>query len=510
MRNALEDGRLRHGEGSGRSKAGRRSRLGASLLPIILLLAACGLFNPPPANVPPTAAFTVTPPSGPSPLTVVLDAGASSDSDGQVVAYAWSVTGPDADPTSATGKTATFELRADGIYTAALTVTDDDGATATRTKAIFVGQQNIPPTATFTATPGTGAAPLDVDVDATGSSDVDGTIVSYQWTTSSGDSASGETATFTFDQPGNHAIELTVTDDDGASDTTSTIVTVAFPGPTAGFRIDLLFADPAAFDSVEKQAFEDAAARWSEVITGDLQDTTLPAMDADFCAAMEPAVPSMPVDDLIIQVILTPIDGEFNVVASAGPCRIRTSGPNDGLPYYGVMLFDSADASRMASEGTLASTVLHEMGHVLGLGTLWQSNALLAWEPDADPCEVAVFTTAPNYLGSGGNGGYADAGGSGNVPVEDDGGVGTRCGHWDEGRLDTEIMTGWIEAAGTLMPLSRTTAGSLADMGYTIDASKTDAYSLPACAPNCTNLRAGDAGERLNEILIYPVDDARP
>ena len=37
------------------------------------------------------------------------------------------------------------------------------------------------------------------------------------------------------------------------------------------------------------------------------------------------------------------------------------------------MQFDVADMAKLISNGTLQSVVLHEMGHVLGIGTLWDT-----------------------------------------------------------------------------------------------------------------------------------------
>ena len=44
-----------------------------------------------PANIPPVAVIWATPPSGSAPLEVVLSASESTDADGQIVSYAWSI-----------------------------------------------------------------------------------------------------------------------------------------------------------------------------------------------------------------------------------------------------------------------------------------------------------------------------------------------------------------------------------------------------------------------------------
>ena len=41
------------------------------------------------------------------------------------------------------------------------------------------------------------------------------------------------------------------------------------------------------------------------------------------------------------------------------------------------MQFDSDDLAALAAAGDLLPVVLHEMGHVLGIGTIWERKELL-------------------------------------------------------------------------------------------------------------------------------------
>ncbi|SDR76071.1 PKD domain-containing protein [Friedmanniella luteola] len=84
----------------------------------------------PPANAAPTAAFTSTATG----LTVSVDGGGSTDSDGTVASYAWTF----GDGSTATGRTASRTYAAAGTYSVKLTVTDDQGATGTVTKQLTV------------------------------------------------------------------------------------------------------------------------------------------------------------------------------------------------------------------------------------------------------------------------------------------------------------------------------------------------------------------------------------
>ena len=78
--------------------------------------------------------------------------------------------------------------------------------------------ENQRPTASFTADPAQGQAPLEVSFDASASEDPDGSIASYEWDFGDGETATGETVTHTYQDPGTYTATLTATDDEGRSD----------------------------------------------------------------------------------------------------------------------------------------------------------------------------------------------------------------------------------------------------------------------------------------------------
>ena len=96
------------------------------------------------------------------------------------------------------------------------------------------GDANQSPSAAFSVTTAdsTLQAPLLVNFDARGSSDSDGTIVSYQWVFGDGNSGSGAQLDHTYANAGSYTATLTVTDDDGASDMASQLITVTATGNT--------------------------------------------------------------------------------------------------------------------------------------------------------------------------------------------------------------------------------------------------------------------------------------
>jgi Leishmanolysin len=114
--------------------------------------------------------------------------------------------------------------------------------------------------------------------------------------------------------------------------------------------------------------------------------------------------------------------------------------------------------------------ITHEMGHVLGIGTLWQRKGLLK---DAT-------TDNPTFSGHGAMDEYQVLRSTTRrrrVPVENTGGPGTRNGHWRETVFRTELMSGFISGPGN--PLSRMTVASLADLGYQVDLNAAEPYHLP-------------------------------
>lgn len=133
--------------------------------------------------------------------------------------YFAAMSGLNANPTwgsllvSATGETLTAEFRraAGGTFSDGFSVTAADPAA------------NVPPTAAFSAV----TAGLQVDVDASASSDPDGSLASYSWEFGDGATATGRTASHTYAAAGRYDVTLRVTDDDGATSSTSRQVDVA-------------------------------------------------------------------------------------------------------------------------------------------------------------------------------------------------------------------------------------------------------------------------------------------
>lgn len=227
---------------------------------------------------------------------------------------------------------------------------------------------------------------------------------------------------------------------------------LAFSGATQAVPFNINLTLGSLLTVSQQTVFANAEHYWESVITGYL--------------------PGLGIASLNIDADGENIDGLYGVLGYAGP----TFGIYQGgylLATDGIMRFDTADLSFMETNGSLFDVILHEMAHVVGIGTLWGynglyvdgsgqytgANALAAYQLEYDP--AATF-----------------------VPVELGGGSGTANGHWNEvdggsgstglvGLLSgeasfgldmkNELMTGWLN---TPTYVSCTTRGGLVDLGY--------------------------------------------
>lgn len=258
------------------------------------------------------------------------------------------------------------------------------------------------------------------------------------------------------------------------------------------FAITLRYLTP--LSPARQAVFDSAAARWASVIVGDLVDAVVNAPAGAFCGPTTPAI-NETIDDVLIFVTLDSIDGPSQVLGSAGPCARRTG---TRFTAIGQMRFDTADVAMMETNNIFTAVILHEMGHVLGIGSLWNPTGLtplVTGAGGADPYFTGVSATA--RFNAQGGGTYV----GNKVPVENTGGAGTRDSHWREAVMGKELMTGWVSVVAN--PLSAITVGSLQDMGYTVSYVTADAYTVDG-----TNLRApGGAGEfKLEELApTWPI-----
>lgn len=236
-----------------------------------------------------------------------------------------------------------------------------------------------------------------------------------------------------------------------------------------GARFDIVINYVSSVTSSQRRAFEAAELVWETLVAG-----------------VSTAGHS---GQVVIDASIVPIDGRFGTLGMAGP----TAAANGLTVSAGIMQFDTADVEAMERDGTFDEVILHEIGHVLGIGTLWNF--------------------AGNQLYRAGSGQYIGANAVGafrrevgpvtidHIPVELHGGPGTADAHWDDtyaehaggrdatGRRDEhELMTG---ALTTPVYMAAFTPISLEDMGFAstvcIDSSDCDTGESCVTYPGCSD-----------------------
>ncbi len=139
--------------------------------------------------------------------------------------------------------------------------------------------------------------------------------------------------------------------------------------------------------------------------------------------------------------------------------------------------FDTADIARAIRDsiGLMDEVILHEMGHVIGIGALWDYLLDENGDYPKNTSATAVW--------------QKDWGCVGTPPIEKDYGPGTAYSHWDEECLLDELMTGFIGILGSgdlpdTVPLSRLTIAAVEDLGYKVNydvANAFDGSNTPCC-----------------------------
>jgi PKD repeat protein len=145
----------------------------------------------------------------------------SSDPEGNIDTYLWFF----GDGGATTGPTPSHTYTASGSYSVILMATDNDGETASDTTTAEVAMGNQPPMAEA-GPPATGVVGVPVSFDGTGSSDLDGDIASYDWFFGDGATGTGQTPSYTYSVIDNYIVILTVTDNNGASDSSFTAAAI--------------------------------------------------------------------------------------------------------------------------------------------------------------------------------------------------------------------------------------------------------------------------------------------
>ena len=274
---------------------------------------------------------------------------------------------------------------------------------------------------------------------------------------------------------------------------------------TASFSLQVVAHDPNAYDltvfevasvpAAIRPHLAAAVAEWKRVIVGDLEPGQIPQafFSSTHCGGFGGLINGTSVDDIIIMVDISSIDGPGKILGQAGPCGIRET----QLPFAGTLTLDSDDLLSRVGTQNLTDIIFHEIGHILGFGVLWDPLSLMTGGGTADPRFTGTLAQQE----------FQQLGRSGTVPLENTNGEGTADSHWRETVFRTEVMTGFSEAIGVAQPLSRVTIASMADMGYSVSYAAADPFTLSSAmvAPGTKQESTGWDVVRREPLRVLPM-----
>ena len=247
-------------------------------------------------------------------------------------------------------------------------------------------------------------------------------------------------------------------------------------------------------------AFTRAGNKVNAEVVGQVSAVPLTAFDvAGQCGVTGVAPLSETIQSVVVYVTIASLGA--GILASSGPCIVRTA---NSLTVIGTMTFSPTYIQQLFNNSQLNEVALHEIQHVLGFGTLWSSVS--------PPLIINAGTAQTAFTGAMGIAACRQLGGSQadclpGVLLENTGGPGTADSHWRRTIFTPELMVGVIAPVGTAMPLSAMTIAAEGDLGYAVNASMADAYTVPsAVAPLLATVRAaqGLAVDDLREELLLP------
>ena len=167
----------------------------------------------------PTASFTASPTSGQAPLAVQL----TDTSTGSPTSWSWDL----GDGTTSTAQNPTVTYQSGGTYTVTLVASNAGGPSAPVSTTITVTAPTGAPTASFTAAPTSGQAPLAVQLTDTST----GSPTSWSWDFGDGTTSTAQNPTVTYQSAGTYTVTLIASNASGSSAPATTTVTVT---PAAG------------------------------------------------------------------------------------------------------------------------------------------------------------------------------------------------------------------------------------------------------------------------------------
>lgn len=244
---------------------------------------------------------------------------------------------------------------------------------------------------------------------------------------------------------------------------------------TSAFELVLHGAE--AFDPQSREQLDRAVRRWQGAVVNALPSIS-GTLDT-FATRCERQAPGTEVEHRGVHVFVE-AEPLLDAAGRGGPCVLRA----DGSPAFGRVTLDAGIVAEYTHEGALESLMVHELGHVLGVGTLWPDAGLLR-----DPASPANPNADPYFAGAQARAEFeavrADSGYEGvAIPVEDSATLeGSVNSHWRESVIGSETMSTSRVSLALAPPLSSMTIASLADLGfYTVNLLAADPWRLPVAS----------------------------
>lgn len=220
-----------------------------------------------------------------------------------------------------------------------------------------------------------------------------------------------------------------------------------------------------------------AVAGWEAILESDFPSGTIgeSQFPARVCGGYGEDINGGALDDMLLLVNIEPIDGRGKVLGQAGPCLFQE---DTLIPGAGILTLDVHDLEPLVGTETLTYIIFHEIGHVLGFGGLWDPDPDFLASYGRESLVEGAGTSDPRFIGEQAVAEWQALGGTGGVPIETEGGQGTAEVHWAEDPFDRERMTGFSEGVGVSQPMSRVSVASMADLGYEVDLTVADPFTL--------------------------------
>lgn len=240
------------------------------------------------------------------------------------------------------------------------------------------------------------------------------------------------------------------------------------PVDSGAFNITLEFVPGHGMTAAQVEIAKAAARKWETIITGDIQNEGgfvgspfNSETDVNWKTARQgKVVIDQEIDDVVVLITTDPTPDVY--LASATVIYYRA---DIGLPIVSIIVVGDFVLAH-ASETELTNVFLHEVAHSIGFGTSWGDKEVnpMPGDPDADvhftgPLAIAAFNAA-------GGGDYSGK----KIPVMN--------GHWRGSVFGQEVMSSDLDTERPA-PISAITIQSMADIGYSVDVTQADDYTLP-------------------------------